>query len=726
MEEILKKFGRYFLLDRIAQGGMAEIYRARLATVDGPGRLLVIKRISSTYGAQNEFLQMFRSEIKVTMGFNHKNIVQLYDFGEEKSQPYIVMEFVDGKNLRQLMSRFAQNQEFLPVEYAAYIAEQAACGLHYAHSFRDKITGAPLNIVHRDISPQNILVSFEGNVKIIDFGIAKATVNPEATRAGIIKGKPSYLSPEQVTGSAIDYRSDIFALGIVLWEMLAGRKLFQGDNDLTVLKLIESCQTSVKPPSTVNSQVPPELDEICMKALSKQPSRRFQTAEEFQKTLHRFLQAYAPDFDLGELSFSAKDVFKVEIVEDRKRIQRLNEKAEQLLQSASLVIHHPLSVVESEEEKPIPRIPAPPREETTVVETRPKPSEPLDLGYAGLREGSIEIEVSQLTRQRRRQQEASKRGKNEFSYTEKSLAKIYRPDQGPRHGLKWVMLGFCGTAAAAMIYASTQSNSRKWSFEKGDFPFSTLVSRLQRYLPGHAASIVLEGAPQEAIVDVDGEVFSRSLPATLNRVPAGKPIVVSVAGKEGSFKKELQLQAGERRSIPVTLTRPEPNETAGSRSAPLRTDLPKSVLLKLNLQSTEQLTLQINGLTVNPSKPIQVPLDKSIELVAQRPGYKTLKRVFTIESPLVAGGLKEWKMDLQLEPIQFGFLTIDTVPSADAKAVIDGKTWLKRTPFENEKLPVGTYTIHLVNELLGMEKSVSVTIQEGKVVTKSEKLDIHN
>src|SRR6476646_8116518 len=141
MGDVLKKFGRYFLLDHIAQGGMAEIYRARLASVDGAGRLIVIKRIQAGYGANSEFLQMFKSEIKVTMGFNHPNIVQLYDFGEEQQQPYIAMELVDGKNLRQFSSRFNELKQRFPVDLAVFIAEQSACGLHYAHSFKDKISG---------------------------------------------------------------------------------------------------------------------------------------------------------------------------------------------------------------------------------------------------------------------------------------------------------------------------------------------------------------------------------------------------------------------------------------------------------------------------------------------------------------------------------------------------------------------------------------------------------
>jgi serine/threonine-protein kinase len=331
MAEVLKKFGRYFLLDHLAQGGMAEIFRARLASSDGAGRIIVIKRIQGGFGANKEFLQMFKSEIKVTMGFNHPNIVQLYDFGEENDQPFIAMEWMDGRNLRQLTTRFAELKQPFPVELVSYIIEQSAAGLHYAHSFKDKITGTPLNIVHRDISPQNILVSFEGGVKVIDFGIAKATTNVESTRAGVIKGKPSYLSPEQISGETLDGRSDIFALGAVFWELLTGRKLFAGDSDLAVLKLIESCQTHVKPPSTLNPKIPKELDYIVLRTLAKQKEKRFQTAEELQRALHKFLFSYMPEFNPSDLSFHARDLFKNEIVEDRKLMQKLHEKAEKIL-----------------------------------------------------------------------------------------------------------------------------------------------------------------------------------------------------------------------------------------------------------------------------------------------------------------------------------------------------------------------------------------------------------
>lgn len=332
--DVLKKLERYFLLDCIAQGGMAEIFRACLASVDDANRLLIIKRILPGFGKNVEFQKMFKSEIKVMMAFSHPNIVQLYDFGEAKDQPYIAMEYVDGKNLRQFISKFAERGEAMPVELAVYVIEQAAQGLHYAHTFKDKISGEPLSLVHRDISPQNLLISYDGGVKVIDFGIAKADTQAESTRVGIIKGKPSYLSPEQIAGQVLDGRSDVFALGIVLWEALTGKKLFaapSGENEFAVLKLIESVTTHAKPPSTVNPQIPKDLDQIVMRALSKDRDKRYQSAEELQRALRKFLNVNFSDTGGSELSTFAKTLFQNDIVEDRKTLQRLMARAESLL-----------------------------------------------------------------------------------------------------------------------------------------------------------------------------------------------------------------------------------------------------------------------------------------------------------------------------------------------------------------------------------------------------------
>lgn len=408
-QEILKKLDRYFLLDCIAQGGMAEIFRARPASQEGANRIVVIKRILSGQGKNDEFHKMFQSELKVMLGFSHPNIVQLMDFGEANQERYIAMEYVDGKNLRQFLSKTTQNEERMPVELCVHVIEQAAAGLHYAHQFKDKITGEPLHIVHRDVSPQNIIISYDGTVKVIDFGIAKAKSNVESTRVGVIKGKPSYLSPEQIAGVELDGRSDVFSLAAVLWECLAGKKLFaaaSGENEFAVLKLIESCDTHVKPPSSINPDVPAELDFVVLKALSKRREDRYQNAEEFQKSLRKFLYTHQPGFDPSNLGHLAKSLFKSEIVHDRRRLQYLASKAEVLLQSD-------LSSLEKREE--VKGVPSRAREGTRTFmdPTLESGSKNIDADKIKDRSKSLKIELANLneveSRRSQQHQENAKR-----------------------------------------------------------------------------------------------------------------------------------------------------------------------------------------------------------------------------------------------------------------------------------------------------------------------------
>ncbi len=623
MGDGLKPFGRYFLMDLLAQGGMAEIYRARMASAEGASRLIVIKKIQAGYGQNPEFLQMFKSEIQVTMGFNHPNIVQLYDFGEEDHQPYIAMEWVDGKNLRQFMTRFAEAKQTFPVELAAYIAEQSAAGLHYAHSYRDKISGSPLNIVHRDISPQNVLISFEGNVKVIDFGIAKATTNSEATRAGIIKGKPSYLSPEQITGEALDGRSDIFALGAVLWELLVGKKLFAGENDLATLKMIESSQTHVQHPSLLNPAVPVELDQIVMRALTKQRDQRYQTADEMQRALHRFIYAHFSDFNPSDLAACAKNLFKNEILEDRKKIQKLSAQVEDKI-----------SLVGSD------------RSSEPFVQTETK----------------------------------------SHSHTQPSID-VHFDDPLPKSKL--------------VLESPIQSESTNSRTTRNTLKTQASYTR--------SRSNVILGNPN---------ANKRSgIPKWL-----GIPVIVGV-GALVYFSDSWMGQTSN--PAPASGVVETPLQSAATKASLNAANNAKMIVLKLNISPISSgVSVQLNGQDL-PAGTLTVPvaLDSPLELIINRPEFKTFQSQFVVDSKQTTG-LKEWVMDIALEPLHFGYLTIHTTPSANATLMIDGTPWVKRTPLENEKLPVGRYQVQLSNEVLGMAKSLNIFIQEGKSVKIDESLEI--
>ncbi|HEY6880481.1 MAG TPA: serine/threonine-protein kinase, partial [Polyangiales bacterium] len=232
-------FGKYYLLDRVSTGGMAEVYRAKAFGVEGFERIVAVKRILPTIALDTDFIKMFIDEAKLAVQLNHANIAQIFDLGKVDGNYYIALEYVHGKDLRSVFEHQTAQRETLPVELACYVMMKICEGLDYAHRKCDS-QGRALELVHRDVSPHNMLISFDGDVKLIDFGIAKAANNSVKTRAGILKGKFGYLSPEQVRGERVDQRSDIFGIGIVLHELLTGERLFAGDSDLSTIEKVRN------------------------------------------------------------------------------------------------------------------------------------------------------------------------------------------------------------------------------------------------------------------------------------------------------------------------------------------------------------------------------------------------------------------------------------------------------------------------------------------------------
>lgn len=314
-----ERFGKYLILDHLVDGGMAKICRARFLG-EQADKIVAIKMVQAQYSKDPAFVQMFEDELKVTFGLQHPNIAQMYDYGKVNGQLYTAMELVDGANLKQYQDRLKEKNFVFPVEISTYIISQVCQALQYAHTFTDKMSGKKLNIIHRDISPHNIMLTYDGAVKVIDFGIAKADSNSESTQAGTIKGKLSYLAPEYLDGLKLDPRYDEFAVGITLWEMLCNRKLFTASNDLAVLKQIQACK--IPAPSTINPHVPKELDQIVLKALSKDRNQRYEDMDKFNRALVRFLYSNYPDFNATDLVYFSKQLFKEEIIRDRKKFKQ--------------------------------------------------------------------------------------------------------------------------------------------------------------------------------------------------------------------------------------------------------------------------------------------------------------------------------------------------------------------------------------------------------------------
>ncbi len=316
-----KPFGKYFLIEKLATGGMAEIYKAKTFGVDGFEKQLAIKRILPHCSNDKEFIHMLIDEAKLSVLLSHTNIAQVFDLGKVGDDYFISLEFVDGSNLREVMNRAQETGEALPAEIAVYIMSEICKGLDYAHSKKDS-DGNPLNIVHRDVSPQNVLISYEGEVKIVDFGIAKAAMNMSHTMAGVLKGKITYMSPEQALGKPVDYKTDIFSAGLILYELLTGKKFFTGDTQFEVLKKIRSTRITE---SSFPDSIPAGLKVILAKALAYSQKDRFENAGDMQLELTKYLYSTYLDFSPRKLSNLMRRLFSDEI--QRKKTPKKEEAA---------------------------------------------------------------------------------------------------------------------------------------------------------------------------------------------------------------------------------------------------------------------------------------------------------------------------------------------------------------------------------------------------------------
>ena len=315
-------FGDYLLVDLIGTGGMADVFLANAYGAEGFERLVAIKCIQRHWLRDKRFIEMFIDEARLAVQLSNPNIAQVYELGTVDGQYYMAMEYVAGQSLANIFKELASRRVALPVAHAAYLITGVAAALDHAHR-RCDTQGRPLKIVHRDVTPHNVLVSYDGAVKVVDFGIAKAENRLTKTEAGTLKGKFAYMSPENARGMPVDQRSDVFAAGILLWEALTGHKLFQADDDFETFDLVRAAV--VDPPSKYVPALPSDLDRVALKALAPVPEERYQHASELIAALEPFLIHEYAVFGGAEMSSFMQEHFAAAVVDEAQRRERVEQ-----------------------------------------------------------------------------------------------------------------------------------------------------------------------------------------------------------------------------------------------------------------------------------------------------------------------------------------------------------------------------------------------------------------
>lgn len=350
------RFGKYLLVEKLATGGMAQLYRGKIVGVRGFEKFIAIKMILPHLAEEKELVNSFIDEAKLAALLNHQNIVQIYDFGSIENSYFITMEYLHGRDLRHVLAKSKERGLLLPLEISLYVASRICAGLAYAHTLKD-FQGKPLHLIHRDISPQNIFLTYEGGVKIVDFGIAKAASQSTITQIGMIKGKVAYMSPEQACGIPIDHRSDIFSVGVLLYEMITGNRMFTGEDTMQILAKVRDAD--YLPLESARSGLHPEIYQTLNRALAQDPAGRYPSADEMMADLEECIFRYDMRPSARGVTDFMKELFQEEIAAERERIR----------ESASVEIEEPPGEIEEAEppppagkregESPLPAIPQP-------------------------------------------------------------------------------------------------------------------------------------------------------------------------------------------------------------------------------------------------------------------------------------------------------------------------------------------------------------------------------
>ncbi len=682
----IERFGEYQLLKKLATGGMAEIWLARQSGPEGFEKLLVVKRILPHLAENGEFVKMFLDEARIAARLNHPNIVQIFDLGAQDDTYFIAMEYIHGEDVRRTWKRADAAGKPIPVPLVCRIIMDASAGLDYAHKKTDQ-AGKPLDIVHRDISPQNILVTFEGGVKVVDFGIAKAADQATVTRSGVLKGKYSYMSPEQASGIKLDSRSDIFALGVVLYELLTTTRLFKRSNDIQTLNAVTECQ--VTPPSKVKPErVPASLDPVVMKALAKSPADRWQSASELQAALENWLlQNQLPSSSVHLAAF-LQEIYSDRLAREAQEGQILIESLDQSRES-----DEPRKDAHKEAQKSRSGAISRPRSIEVDLEEATKSVTQSDAGEDDGEAGPYAGEDAPTKRER------------SGSQSKKALqAALERSGSQSKKALPQVLEKPKRTQSLAdATYSRTQRNAPSRSLLVVAALAAAALGVLGvLYFKGTAqAEVHLGSEPNGAAVRVDGRLLKGlATPCQLPALPpGGHRLQLSLDGYRDLETDFAVPLVGEVTLGPFKLERLAATDTPDAGPAAAAT-----VRVTLEVEPPEA-ELFVDGVSKGRgSASFEVPRGAELKVEARLAGYVSSVEQLTAGDPVE----RRYKLEPQKpnpalvhknghegrHEKQYGTVRFVVKPWAN---VTCGALKLGQTPFADQQLPVGTYDCVFAN-----------------------------
>jgi len=714
---------------------MAEIVKAR----DTEGnRIVAVKRILPHLLEDQQFTTMFLDESRVLTKLEHEFICRAFEVGQVEGTPYIALEYVEGQDARMVFHRSRRDDHRVPLQVGCYIIAQVCSGLHFAHEQTDE-SGQRLGLVHRDVSLQNVLIGYDGEVKITDFGIAMSAENQSRTEAGIVKGKFGYMAPEQIRGRPLDRRSDVFAAGICLYEMLTSERLFSGETDYAAVEKVRN--VDIQPPSTLNRQIPSALEKIVMKALSKEPKDRYQNAMEMRDALRDFMSSSHNECTADDLGAYLRDMFREEraaadnsaktTIKDSAIVKAAMAGAAAADEGTGLAAFDDLDQVSSVSElapspvdEPSDELEAVQAEDVQQIEPAPRPHVATHQGMPGPRAAAVshhsvpplvprDASIPQgygprpAVQQRGLEMEWDDDEPPTQSMGMEELEEL--PDPGVAEPLMLTDTSAGGLGAAAPVPIAGALPLAGGSIPppgqsiappgQSELPLGPVLGAVVGLVVVIVAFVVLLGeakpgiihlttTPPDAIVTVGGDrVPASSSPFVIDSLPPGTPheIVVEKAGYK-PWRTTLSVKAGATMTLPpVMLQRvaPPPPPVAVTPTPP---PPPAPVEVKQPAPRVEQ----------PPKAP---PSTKPKTRTPRKPTYADTTRKRTKNPPVVGKGT----------------LRINTRPWS--QVFVDGRL-RGNTPQMNIQLPAGKHRVKLVNPQFGLRKTITVTIQPGKVVTK--------